>query len=79
VLRTLLLAQDHPDSLALAPAPTPAELAAFEWRYPRAAFVVHPPQVGQPAHQLLRRWLLPAGYREQAVPGPGGNYMVLKP
>jgi len=78
VLRTLLLAQEHPDSLALAPAPTPAELAAFGRRYPRATFVVHPPQVGQPAHQLLRRWLLPAGYREQPVPGPGGNYVVLK-
>ena len=79
VLRTLLLAQEHPDSLALAPAPTPAELAAFRQRYPGAVFVVHPPQVGQPVHQLLRRWLLPVGYTEQVVPDPEGQYMVLKP
>ena len=79
VLRTLLLAQEHPDSLALAPMPTPAELQAFWQRYPAAAFVVHPPQVGQPVHQLLRRWLLPVGYREQMVPSHEGNYVVLKP
>jgi hypothetical protein len=78
-LRTLLLAQEHPDSLALVPAPTPAEVLAFRQRYPAAAFVVHPPQVGQPAHQLLRRWLLPAGYTEQAVPSYEGSYVVLKP
>ncbi|MDO7884706.1 hypothetical protein [Hymenobacter cheonanensis] len=79
VLRTLLLAQEHPDSLALQPAPTPAEVLAFRQRYPAAVFVVHPPQAGQPAYQLLRRWLLPAGYIEQVVPAYEGNYVVLKP
>jgi hypothetical protein len=79
VLRTLLLAQEHPDSLALQPAPTSAEVLAFRQRYPAAVFVVHPLQASQPAHQLLRRWLLPAGYTEQVVPSQEGNYVVLKP
>jgi hypothetical protein len=79
VLRTLLLAQEHPDSLALQPAPTPAEVGVFRRRYPAAVFVVHPSQASQPAHQLLRRWLLPAGYTEQVVPSQEGNYVVLRP
>ncbi|QKG58341.1 hypothetical protein GKZ68_17930 [Hymenobacter sp. BRD128] len=79
VLRTLLLAQEHPDSLALRPAPTPAEVRAFRQRYPAAIFVVYPAQKGQPAHQLLQRWLLPAGYVEQVVPDYVGDYVVLKP
>jgi hypothetical protein len=79
VLRTLLVAQEHPDSLTLVPAPTPAEVLAFRQRYPAAVFVVHPAQTGRPAHQLLQRWLLPAGYSEQVVPDYEGNYVVLKP
>ena len=78
-LRTLLLAQEHPDSLALAPTSVMAEGLAFRQRYPAAVVVVHPPLVGQPVHQLLRRWLLPAGYTEQALPSPEGNYVVLRP
>ena len=79
VLRTLLLAQRHPDSLALVPGPTPAELAAFGRRYHQPAFVVEPAYYQQPAHQLLRRWLLPAGYREQLVADYEGTYALLVP
>ncbi|MGI4869732.1 MAG: hypothetical protein ACRYFX_00990 [Janthinobacterium lividum] len=76
VLRTLLTAQEHPDSLVLLPPPTSAELLAFRQRYPGAVFVVHPAQRGQAAHQLLRQWLLPAGYQEQAA---AQGYVVLRP
>ena len=79
VLRTLLLAQRRPDSLALVPGPTPAELAAFQRRYQRPVFVVEPAYYRQPAHQLLRQWLLPAGYREQLVPDSTGTYALLAP
>ncbi|QKG53979.1 hypothetical protein [Hymenobacter sp. BRD67] len=79
VLRTLLIAEQHPDSLALLPAPTPAELLAFRQRYPQAIFVIRPEQHEQPAHRLLRQWLLPAGYTEQLVAGYEGDYSLLKP
>ncbi len=74
VLRALLLAQQHPDSLALLPPLAPAQVRAFWARYRGAVFVVHPELRGQPAHQLLRT-LLPAGYREQVVQG----YVVVRP
>ena len=79
VLRTLLLAQRCPDSLALVPGPTPAELAAFGRRYGRPVFVVEPTFYQRPAHLLLRQWLLPAGYHEQAVPDAAGTYALLVP
>ena len=79
VLRILLTVQQHPDSLALVPMPTARQLAAFEQRYPRAIFVVQPAFREQPVHQLLRRWLLPAGYTEQLVPAAEGSYVLLKP
>ena len=74
VLRALLLAQQHPDSLARLPPLAPAQVRAFWARYRGAVFVVHPPFRGQPVHRLLRR-LLPAGYHEQVVAG----YVVLQP
>jgi hypothetical protein len=73
-LRQLLLAQTHPDSLRLLPAPTPAEQAAFRQRYAGAVFLIHPAQRQGPAHQLLRQWLLPAHYREREAEG---GYLVL--
>ncbi|MGI4834881.1 MAG: hypothetical protein ACRYFK_15615, partial [Janthinobacterium lividum] len=79
VLRTLLLAQRRPDSLALVPGSTPAELAAFERRYHRPVFVVEPAYYQKPAHQLLRQWLLPRGYREQVVPEADSLYALLLP
>ncbi|NML67013.1 hypothetical protein HHL22_17540 [Hymenobacter sp. RP-2-7] len=79
VLRTLLLAQRHPDSLALVPGPTPAELAAFGRRYGQPVFVVEPHYYQAPAHQLLRQWLLPRGYREQVVADSAGCFALLLP
>ncbi|AMR27917.1 hypothetical protein A0257_13015 [Hymenobacter psoromatis] len=49
VLRALLLAQQHPDSLARLPPLRPAQVRAFWARYRGAVFVVHPPFRGQPA------------------------------
>ena len=74
VLHRLLLAQQHPDSLAQLPPPTLAQRQAFWQRYPAAVFVVHPELRGQPAHQVLRE-LLPPGYQEHVVQG----YVVLHP
>lgn len=74
VLRALLLAQQHPDSLAQLPPLLHAQVQAFWARYRGAVFVVHPPFRGQPVHRLLRT-LLPAGYHEQVVQG----YVVLRP
>ncbi|MVN76380.1 hypothetical protein GO988_08590 [Hymenobacter sp. HMF4947] len=79
VLRALLTVQQHPDSLALVPMPTASQLVAFERRYPQAVFVVQPTFRAQPVHELLRSWLLPAGYTEQLVPSVEGNYVLLKP
>jgi hypothetical protein len=75
VLRRLLLAQQQPDSLALAPTPTPEQVRAFWQRYPGAIFVMHPEFRDGPAHQTLRALLPPGRYQEVVVQG----YVVLKP
>jgi hypothetical protein len=79
VLRTLLLAQRQPDSLALVPGPTPVELATFAQRYHRPVFVIEPAYYQAPAHRLLRQWWLPRGYHEQVVPDSAGTYGLLRP
>jgi len=75
VLRALLTAQAHPDSLRLLPPLAPAQVRAFWQRYPAAVFVVQPPLVQQPVHQLLRQLTRGRGYREEVVQG----YVVLEP
>jgi hypothetical protein len=75
VLRALLTAQAHPDSLRLLPPLGPAQVQAFWQRYPAAVFVVQPPLVQQPVHQLLRQLTRGRGYREELVQG----YVVLEP
>ena len=74
VLRALLTAQQHPDSLALLPPLAPAQVQAFWARYHGAVFVVHPSFREQPVHRLLRT-LRPTGFRERVVQG----YVVLQP
>ena len=75
VLARLLLAQRRPDSLALVPPPTPAQVEDFWHHYPAATFVISPKFCNQPVHQVVRS-LLPVGaYQEQLVQG----YAVLRP
>lgn len=75
VLRALLTAQAHPDSLRLLPPLAPAQVQAFWQRYPAAVFVVQPQLAQQPVHQLLRQLTRGRGYREELVQG----YVVLEP
>ncbi len=75
VLRALVAAQTHPDSLRQLPPLAPGQVQDFWRRYPAAVFVVHPPLVGQPVHELLRQLTRGRGYREEAVQG----YVVLEP
>ncbi|MFD1467499.1 hypothetical protein ACFQ48_04615 [Hymenobacter caeli] len=75
VLARLLLAQRRPDSLALLPPPTPAQVRAFWRQYPAAVFVVPPAYRGRPVHEVVRSLLPPGAYREDVVRG----YAVLRP
>ncbi len=75
VMRALLVAQEHPDSLRLLPPLLPSQVQAFWRRYPAAVFVLHPPLVRQPVHNLLRQLTQGRGYREELVQG----YVVLEP
>lgn len=74
VLASLLLLQQHPDTLA-PPAPSAAQLAAFLRRYQPAAFVVRPDYRQQPAHAWLRAALGVGNFSEEEVDG----YLVLRP